>query len=707
MQPDNLGSGNRLNEVSPDAPRKYSTFPLSYRFLQTQRFAEITPHCSFSSFEGCEDSFRCMADTSTYSLKAPLKTDLYQKRNNFAVPMQAILPNGHEYICIQPVSGDDVADSVNGVVTGKQIYDYLSALVNLLKTHYFESEDEVPVGGYLSGVLRSILMLEQFCSQGSLMKQLKYDFSHLFIAREDIGSGELKSRTFDSFAEQVLSALAPRDKSLTGIWSFMVNFYDADGITDTFTVVPDKKLSSIPISDVNYISFRHFLDLARQNLNFIIYNIDASDVVALSNDDDDIWYVSDEFGSYLFGKYYSTSDDVVRVAVAPYATDFPATINFNMISAYQIVCAHFYSCDYVDYVYTANLYRQLMQFYCDQIVTDPSERVYTRNALQIHYDALSGYYIAKVLADAVHAPDSFFEHDPDVGFFLYSSCYLSALLSFRHNLRYMDYFTGGRTRPLSVGDVGVQVNNNIVNAVDMVIGTNSAKYLNWAQRIGQKFSKWFRKKSGIEPAHDYHDPQWLSGTGDLVIVDNVQNTGDSQATEANSITAQLKANTNRYQFSFTADRPSYIVCVTTYDIPRSYAFATDRENMHANRYDMFNQFFQYNGSQAVKHSELGLLQAEYPFSYQGKYMEFKQKYDICAGGFLEFLPGYAFIADTAAGIPMQRNLNPTYIRSWNAELDDFYLALTGYTLAGYFHFIVKNTNIINAKRPMEYNPQLM
>lgn len=724
-QPSTIKSGNKINDTAPAIPQQYSTFPLSYRFFQTQQYAHITPHLNFKTEEGFEDTFRAMADTSSLSLNAPLKSDIYQKRSNFFVPLQAILPRNWEYISVQPTNGDDVADQVNGVVSGEQMRTFLNKFCNgvsSLALSLGEEDDPVTFSGYVGNLIRNILVLEMFCSQGSLCKQLRYDFSHFFQAKEYVaGHGALKRvkpRSFDYFADQVLSALAPKSADLTGIHLFEVAWWnESEEVSDHYIVAPEGYLNTLPAREntegLQYISYDHFLDMARQNLNFNIYILDKSDswdLMYVEPEDEEAYYQpTSSVIDVLFDDFYnpSLSTTSLQVSISP-AADFQPTYNFNYLSAYQIICAHFFSWDFTDYVYSANLYRELMQYYCDKIVTTASQRVFNWNGLQLHYDSLSGYYINKAFVNSLVllGERPFADSDQNFSVFNWGWNYLTSLFSFRHNLRYMDYFVGGRTRPLSVGNVGVAVSNNQVNVVDVVIQKNYAKWLNWSQRIGRKFADYIKGKAKIEPRPDLHDPQWLSGTGDLVFADTVQNTGEAQQDNPNSITANLKSNTNRYQFKYMADRLGYIIGVTTYDIPRAYAFATGRDNYHANRYDDFNPMMQYDGSQPVYKSELG-LKGSTPFAYQTKYSEFKQMYDIAAGGFVENLPGFTFIADTQAGVPMQQNLNPSYIRSWNEELSPFFISLTGHVLAKRFNFIVVNTNIINAHRNMEYQPQLM
>lgn len=706
-QPDTIKSGDPRNDVNPVAPRGYSNFNYSHRFLQTHRFGEISPCESFETMKGAEDSFRLQSDTSSLSLKAPIKTDMFQKHSNFFVPLQAIIPNSWELVTAQPNNGDDAPKDADGVVSTDLLNEYFLHLLSSISAY---SQNDSMTASNFSFLLKLLLQAEMFFSQGSLCKNLYLDFTHCvkFVRFTEFGE---KRSSFDAFLEKVLNAYRPVSSQLDGVHSFIITWYDEDGNKDgEYLVVNDSLLSENPAvpypaeEGLQRINIHHCLDLCRQNLCFTISSVDGLSDLS-------------DWSDYFFGDYYNENEEGafspgVNYVYIPVVKE----INFDKLSAYQLCCAHFFSLDHVDYIYSAELYRQLMNFYSQRIYSslngdDSYSGVsYQYNGLLIRYDALSGFAINNCFE---YLSNSLIVSENSSAF-TWGYCFLTALFSFRHSLRYLDYFTGSRTRPLSIGaannpagDPTVPVVNNQVNAVDVIIAQNAARYLNFAQRVGRKISKWLDKLfPGGQPRPDMHDPQWLSSTGDALNPEQTQNTGDAQMNDANSITARFKNDSNRYMFTCRVDRPGYIICVTYYDVPRSYAFATAKENFHVDRYDRFNPFFQYNGSQPVDRQELG-LPGDAPFSYQNKYEEFKQNYDVVAGGFVEFLPGFAFIADLQSGLPMQQNLNPTYVRSWNTELDPFYVSLTGLGLAAYYHFIVKNVNLLSFKRPMEYSPQLM
>lgn len=123
---------------------------------------------------------------------------------------------------------------------------------------------------------------------------------------------------------------------------------------------------------------------------------------------------------------------------------------------------------------------------------------------------------------------------------------------------------------------------------------------------------------------------------------------------------------------------------------------------------MFNPDFQFIGDQPVYGIELGYGFNAIPpvFAYQSRDEEYKQRFDQASGGFVENLPGWLLTDDVQARVGAAA-LNPDFIRSYNTELDQFYLALTGYSLGSYWHFTVITDNFVSAKRPMAVDPQIL
>ena len=257
------------------------------------------------------------------------------------------------------------------------------------------------------------------------------------------------------------------------------------------------------------------------------------------------------------------------------------------------------------------------------------------------------------------------------------------------------------------------MNNNRVNVVDTQAKTFLARFLNVINRVGMR--NYLEGVFNTRQAPDWHNPQYLVKIDDIVAGDRVENTGERQWEQPNSVTSLLRGNSDRFAFEMDFDRSSVIIGLVWFDVDRVYSMATERQNLHYDRFDEFQPFMQYTGDQALYRVELGSpltnsVGALHPmdaFGYKLRNAEYKERFDQCAGGFCnDMLDGYLFKADVLESSSIV-NVGPSFIRSFPSELDRFYLSLTGYSLGTYFHFIVKFENLYSGSRPMAYAPTLM
>lgn len=85
-------SGKPQNEATEKDVRTRSSFDLTYDFFQTMRFGEYTPHFVMEGVDS--DSLPLYSGHSirSYTLGAPLMSDIKIKKDYFFVPMMSILP---------------------------------------------------------------------------------------------------------------------------------------------------------------------------------------------------------------------------------------------------------------------------------------------------------------------------------------------------------------------------------------------------------------------------------------------------------------------------------------------------------------------------------------------------------------------------------------------------------------------------------------
>lgn len=681
-QQSGLVSGNKQNTPGGSTGRSRSKFPLSYTKFQTERFAEYFPFFVEEGVSGDILPFHSNHEVQTYTLKSPILQSLTKKKDYFAVPMQAILPLNWEKFFTNPNIGQDVpVDCGCGVAN---FWDKVGTLFSVSDTWLSTqlSSTSVTPAKKLEYMLRMLLFFEMFYSTGSLMETLGIS-GHNYIDLEKNSQGSpIQKKTWDEYFDEILSVISSAlSNSISGNIGANIG-----GDTYAITGFPNSAFSQY-----TEITLREALELMRDDLSFEILGISnmsslVSDVIAIYQD-------------YYFTPYTSTG----------------VTLNLARLWAYQISVAHFYSNDHVDYIYSADLFRQ----YIHQLVTgvgssDPDNvfsRSFSVNGYQYLYDSLSAYYFTYAINTFSSSSGIFGRSQNSVNIPTLTElyAYFVSLLSFKRSLRFLDYFTGSRAYPLAVGNSQVSVNNNAVDVIELSKSSMMTKFLQAVNRSGRKFSAYMKELFGKTPAYDYHNPMFLAHTSDLVGAQETENTGAGQLDTSRplAITSRLRATSSRYAFEFQPDRDCILIGISYYDLPRVYLNATERQNFNLDRFDMFNPYLQFTGDQPIYEAEIGTDTPDYtPFAYCNKDMQYKQRYNQACGGFCvpsTGLDNWIFPADTMRRTSFH-HISPSFIRSFNSEIDRFYQYLTGFSLGTYFHFIVRYDNRQDASRPMAYNP---
>lgn len=661
-----LVNGNSQNDASAKRPHTRSTFDMSYHFYDTMRFGELHPHFVMEAVKSDKIRLRSSHDVRSYSLKAPLMSKIQLKKDYFAVPMEAILPFNWDKIYCNPPLGDDVPSDA-----GTYVSDFTLSFKNYLNSFLTTTFDTSKTASVrLDSFLHFLIISEGICSNGSLLASLGVHLN-TFYKFSLTGS----STGFDDLDRSV-SVLFQRLNSVIGTSGvFQVE------VGGDLYVFNGTASNSISINDTHVM-----LEILRDNWDFKVTTVGTPATV-----------LSSLLQSATTGSVYSD------MGVLDFGLDL------KRLFAYQIVCAHFYSNDHVDYIYSSELYRQYIGSLLDTIQGVSTQyRIlqFTYNSLNIPYDFCSSKVFTYILSRVGAVSDGLI------------TAYLQAIFGYKHSLRFVDYFVGARTRPLAVGDVNVDVQSgtpNYVNIVDVTQRTQMQRFLNAVNISGRKFSNYLNELfPGGKPAPDYHNPFYIGHTADDIYGQEIENTNvidQESAQQGLSIISNLRSNGSRYEFNFECDRPCILLGISYFDVPRSYWSTIERQNFAQDRFDMFNPYMQFIGDQAITIKELlpGKDNGN-NFGYTGRYMEYKQRYNQCAGGFVHNLPGYTFLSDREWDFKMyyqSPKIDPSFIRSKNYELDRFYISLTGFSLSDYFHFIVNTYNDVKASRPMAYNPQIL
>lgn len=668
--------GNPQNAISSKKVRTRSKFPLNWKLLSTERFGHIGVTLATDVVRGDKIPLSSPHSLQSYTLKTPFFGHIRKSKDYFFVAKDAILPLNADKVIVQPTIGDDVPPGVNCSIRNAP-YKFWR-VVQYFRNEAFNAFDDGNFGLSVVRLFSFFNIGSYFFSPGSLLAACGYNLSRYYSFTDSGHSSFSFDQIFDNFFDVLASDL-----------NFKILLQSGSA---PFSEIVGGR------SDTRF-RLRWLLEKLHDEPSFISNIREAPVSLGSSSEQWLDWF----FTSLVPSNWSSQSD---------YDGD-DSVLNFGRLAAYQISCHHFYSNDKIDYIYSAELYRQLVGSYVDaryRVYAGESLPSFVYNGIRHQYDYLSGFVLDSFLR-------AFSADDLD-GLYTEVS-YLASIFSWRRSLRYVDYFVGARSAPLAVGDVNVPVSGDGVNVVDLAKRSAFARLLNATNQLGSKAKKWLE---GVFPGSDIkwdkHDPAFIGHVVDYVQGDETENTGAAQFedagvsgidTQKTSVTSKFRSRTSRdFAFEYEASIPGYIIGTTYYDIPRVYTVLLERQMMAYDRYDEFNPYMQFTGDQPIYAAELEGVPNTGVFGYQQKDMQYKQGINRAIGGFSAgVLPSW-FFDDSAMlnDFYPHAYIGPDKIRSHVFEIDKFYLSLTGWSLSSYFHFIVVYNNEMPASRPMAWIPQL-
>lgn len=725
MDTQGLVPKNPANHTEGRHIHNFSTFDesLSYRKNMLLRFGEYTPSFEMEGVENDEIELNSSDQIDSLSLNAPFKGRIRKIKESFSVPNMAILPKNWDLIYVQPSNGDDVPKDANCVIEHfpTKMSNMFNSLIDGLKTEgisYLDGDSE-NLAAFLTCLVRTLILGEYVYSKGSLLNFCGYKANGQFMWQMK----DSRSTSYDAWFDAVISAVFSKVNSM---WITIPKDNETEvgrrflGLSGNFV-----KPGTFPDG-----SFRRFLEIMRENpLTYIYdYQFDVDFVPSVEEGGTSLEQYCDYLTDVLFDTndgllmngplyrlpYYSPEedldDDITALA--------PQNCNLSRLLAYQLVCAHFYSNSSLDVNYTAELYREFFNSLLPLLpVSDLIAETFEYNGVYRLYDSLSGKHLDELLflwlnVDAIGDQTLPFGKLEEGSIWIPTLTAWSMIFGFRKSLRYGDYFVGSRPRPLAPINTDVSVNNNMVSVVDVTRKIQAQRFANAVMRSKQKIEEYVKSLFGRSPSPDFHNPFFLTRQEEYIFGDDVQNTAETQSVDANSRTANFASNTGRYTFTFHNDdmHPCIYLQIISFDIKRAYTRSVERFFLHADRFDMFNPDFQYIGDQAVYGIELGYPEGSgylpQIFAYQTRDMEYKQRFDVVCGDFEDMLPGW-ILTDNDQSHENNYYLNSDFIRSYNTELDQFYLSLSGFSLGRYFHFVCLTDNNVSAKRNMAVDPQIL
>ena len=641
-----------------------SRIPMSPTLSGTYRFGEISPFFLFYGVGDDKVQLQCKHSLRSYTLSAPLMSDIRMHRELFQVPYQAILPRTWDLIYSQPSIGADTPENANCLY---DLYDITERFLGDIILNYgaLDLTDDAKARLGFNLYMLHAAVLRTMVSRGSLPAALG---CNLWTWCEDA----------DSYIEQWMDSVA--------------SWYNGN---------------------IDYLEFRHLVngsmvsDIIAGGASHPSMSLRQAFEMFCDDPSNCLWYPSDGASFWTNAMVPTLINLDYR---SPSATE--KTLNASAAIAYQLICSHFFTNDKVDYVFSADMYRNYIHSLLTAIDPSNSYHYFSYNGMNIEYDYLSGYSISQAFVDLHDSGSAGIAITTSTGIVPYAPYYalLTAIFGFKRSLRFVDYFTGSRTRPLSTGSISVSNSDGTIDALSVAKGISYSRFFNAVNRIPRQIEQYLRGIFGVdEVKRDYHNPLWLAAMQDSVFGDETDNTGAAQVSQKVSTTTNLRSTGSQFAFDIRLDRPSVLLGVVYFDIPRCYTRGVDRFWLHRTRYDMFNPYLQYIGDQEVKTCELYMPSGGSTFGYTNRHQEYKAIPNRAFGGFLsEALPGWEFLADESyKSIQKYGRISPEYIRSRPSELDQFYISLSGYSPANYFHFAIKWTNVLETNRPMIVAPNIL
>lgn len=672
------------NQSVPMNREGYNTFDKSRLNLYTQRFSEVCP-CYFDDVvEGDNCINQATQDVRTFALRSPLMNNLKMYRSFYYVPLSAIAPRSWEYLQRQPIKGDDI--NFNDYDISASVFELNSYLSFLLERAKAPS-NPVSMRTYSSSILFVVGSL--LYSNSGLLKRLGYTSPFC----------DVNNNVFDNIMSKFVTAFAKGGDYPKG---FTMSY-----------IKENSRVVSITTGECS----------ASEVFNFISAGL---------------FYGTLKFGTEVDSTaaiWPGLSDCLTDIANNFTDPGYKGIHKLNSVRvslrscvAYQSIISQFFSSSVVDSIYNCKTFNDsLSSFFRDTLrpyqSSDSLPIISSKvNGVDVYYDAFAGRFwrelpacLSNAFAAVPSVDDQKFVTFIDRVFRIYQS-----LFAVGHSLRFGDYFTSSRPRPLAVGDTSITVNNNKISVIDVNRSLWYQRFLNAVNRGRQDIYDYLKQMTGVEPSHHMSEPiPLVSETYNIGGIE-VENTAERQG----SIVTLLRNTENRYQYKFMAKEQGVIIGVTYFSLLSVYQNSTIRSYFAKDRLDYFNSFLQNSGDQSVMFREIfsspfGQADAvdtyiSSIFGYQQRYAEFKNAISSASGGFVDgSLPGWSVLynpspfsdeisntALTPGSIAKGFTLDSAFLRNFDNSFDKLFESLTGYNMSNRFHFIISTyyNNPVNSKQ---------
>lgn len=693
--------GNAVNlKTSKKAPKHRSDFDLSYRFANTIRYGFASPFFKFEGIPGDKVSLRSAHTLRSMSLKSPLFQNLRMNKDFYAVPMKALLPFNWDKVFNNPVQGDDINPQlVNTVVkrgtkTGdnnRNFLELISQAINGCQAWYSAASLTV---ANVPTLLRMCLYANIFFSRDSLFNVFRINLwgparKLLVVSPEKFNNAAFEA--YNAFCESIVNQMTASG----GLLPFTVDFLADDGTVDF-----SKSYDLSKVKD----RMRFFYDFCENP--YVTVPTYAETVVNYTTAATAAKEAIDNALTQAAGTATTLKTFIDNLKTTATSAEIGCKyINLAPIYAYQMIMAEYFSNDKIDFVYNSDMFRQVIQTYgtIKDFGGSSIDGTFTWNGKRYQYDAFSNFSVSTLVYNALYRVTK--PEQVAAGVSL-----IYALFGYKRNLKYVDYFTGCRTRPVAIGDLNVAVGDSGVDIIDITQKIQKQRFLNQVNRIGPDAKNYLKGIFGVEERQHIDVPVKIGHIDETIYGEEVQNTADAQQTQPNSITTNLNSRGSNFAFEFKISESTIVLGLVSFSIRRFYNHGEDPFDRKVDRFDMFNPYLQFVGDQPIYLSELSRADGnDEIFGYTGRYAEYKNSVDYACGDFLDTLNSWIFSDGTPEehSATSPKHVDPDFIRQDPTELDDFYLNFTGTRPEDRYHFIVVFDNKVSASRDMVFNPQIL
>ncbi len=718
----------------------YNTFDLSDTVPDTQRAADQLPFEFMDCVAGDRVIITSSSKIKANQLPATLMSKFNAYEDYFAVPMSCMYPINYDKMIANPTKGDDLPLQAlpafpialylaNLTFAKQQTFGSDSMKVQLnsdlftIPSIAFATTPNVLVGDEISTensfattvrfnyLLRALYLLSSDSllhrigygiEYSYLIPQEVYDQSTLFDAYKPnirISLQEVIKCFFDYFYQFVTSYVIGKEGAFVGFWK------PADTVSGfgTFNSSAFGSWSNVTTAVDTLSQFRDIMNRCVES-GYLFYFNPVGESLDLDVYYDDLSFILRILQSFATKLYNlaAISDNTVEIPSLAY-------FNPSRLLAYHLSMAQYSTVDTVDYLFTAKLWMQNIE----SLLFNPasvfgSEFQSSRSECRstFYYNGVSTMYDIFTIGSLVPALASpAFYVIKHLG--LFANLFVPA-----RSLRYRDYFMAARPNVTSVGNLQIAMNNNVLFASDITKGLVAQRFLNAVNRVGNKLVDYLAGIFGVVPKNVEAEPHFIARR--KITIENVVNTNtesDMGRQQTNLVSSDSVSGIDVY-----IDEDSVLVAVRSFDIVGANFSGINRHLMNFDRFQKFNPMFQNIGDQDIKLIELtgNILDASVTlpvFGYATRYAEYKEPVSLCQGGSLLYTPGWFFIRkffqpstfDALDNpIPSDKTIKPNLIRHNNVEFDSIMAGNTSLDPAGYFHFIISQTNSITAVRKMNF-----